>query len=91
VQQQFVESTIYILCMVTSLVAMWLLLRSYRRNRSRLLLWSAAAFVAFALNNLLLFFDLVVLPTSIDLRPLRALTALVGVGILLYAFIWEID
>ena len=77
--------------MVTSLVAMWLLLRSYRRNRSRLLLWSAAAFVAFALNNLLLFFDLVVLPTSIDLRPLRALTALVGVGILLYAFIWEID
>jgi hypothetical protein len=89
--QQLFESTVYILCMVTSLVAMWLLLRSYRRNRSRLLLWSAAAFVAFALNNLLLFFDLVVLPASIDLRPLRVLTALVGVAILLYAFIWEID
>ena len=88
---QLFESTIYILCMVTSFVAMWLLLRSYRRNRSRLLLWSAAAFVAFALNNLLLFFDLVVLPASIDLRPLRALTALIGVAILLYAFIWEID
>lgn len=85
------ESTVYILCMITSLVAMWLLLRSYRRNRSRLLLWSAAAFVAFALNNLFLFFDLVVLPTSVDLRPVRAFTALVGVGILLYAFIWEID
>jgi len=70
---------------------MWLLLRSYRKNRSRLLLWSAAAFVAFALNNLMLFFDLVVLPASIDLRPARALTALVGVAILLYAFIWEID
>jgi hypothetical protein len=77
--------------MVTSLVAMWLLLRSYRQNRSRLLLWSAVAFVAFALNNLLLFFDLVVLPASIDLRPYRAATALVGVAILLYAFIWEID
>ena len=88
---QFLESTVYILCMLTSLVAMGLLLRSYRRNRSRLLLWSAAAFVAFALNNLCLFFDLVVLPTSIDLRPVRAFTALVGVGILLYAFIWEID
>ena len=87
----FFESTIYILCMITSLVAMWLLLRSYRRNRSRLLLWSAAAFVAFALNNLFLFFDLVVLPASIDLRPVRAFTALVGVAILLYAFIWEID
>lgn len=85
------ESTVYILCMITSLVAMWLLLRSYRRNRSRLLLWSAAAFVAFALNNLFLFFDLVVLPASIDLRPVRAFTALVGVAILLYAFIWEID
>jgi len=77
--------------MVTSFVSMWLLLRSYRRNRSRLLLWSAAAFVAFALNNLLLFFDLVVLLASIDLRPARALTALIGVAILLYAFIWEID
>jgi uncharacterized protein DUF5985 len=89
--QQFFESTVYILCMVTSLVAMWLLLRSYRRNRSRLLLWSAAAFVAFALNNLLLFFDLVVFPVSVDLRPYRVLTALIGVAILLYAFIWEID
>ena len=88
---QLFESTVYILCMVTSFVAMWLLLRSYRRNRSRLLLWSAAAFVAFALNNLLLFFDLVVLPASIDLRPARALTALIGMAILLYAFIWEID
>jgi hypothetical protein len=77
--------------MVTSLVAMGLLLRSYRQNRSRLLLWSAAAFVAFALNNLLLFFDLVVLPVTIDLRPARVLTALIGVAILLYAFIWEID
>jgi hypothetical protein len=89
--QQLLESTVYILCMVTSLVAMWLLLRSYRRNRSHLLLWSAAAFIAFAVNNLLLFFDIVVLPASIDLRPARALTALIGVGILLYAFIWEID
>jgi hypothetical protein len=88
---QLFESTVYILCMVTSFVSMWLLLRSYRRNRSRLLLWSAAAFVAFALNNLLLFFDLVVLPASIDLRPARALTALIGAAILLYAFIWEID
>jgi hypothetical protein len=88
---QVFESSIYLLCLITSLVAMWLLLRSYRENRSRLLLFSAAAFVAFALNNLTLFFDLVLLPTSIDLRPLRALTALIGVAILLYAFIWEID
>jgi heme/copper-type cytochrome/quinol oxidase subunit 4 len=84
------ESAVYLLCVVTSLVAMWLLMRSYRENRSRLLLWSAAAFVAFALNNLLLFTDVVLLP-DFDLRSLRTLTALIGVVTLLYAFIWEID
>lgn len=84
------EPTVYILCVLTSLVAMWLLLRGYRQNRSRLLLWSAAAFVAFAVNNLLLFADLVLLP-QIDLRALRIATAFAGVAILLYAFIWEID
>lgn len=88
---QLFESVVYVLCLLTSLVAMWLLLRSYRQSRSRLLLWSAAAFVAFAINNLMLLLDLVILPVSIDLRSARALTALVGVGILLYAFIWEID
>jgi hypothetical protein len=69
---------------------MWLLLRSYRQNGSRLLLWSAAAFVAFAANNLLLFTDIVLLP-NMDLRPLRILAAFAGVAILLYAFIWEIE
>lgn len=87
---QTFEPTVYILCVLTSLTAMWLLLRSYRVNRTRLLLWSAAAFVAFALNNLLLFADIVLLP-DVDLRSLRALTAFAGVAILLYAFIWEID
>lgn len=87
---QLFESTVYILCFLTSGAAMWLLLRSYRQNGSRLLLWSAAAFVAFALNNLLLFVDIVLLPT-VDLRPLRGLTSFIGVAILLYAFIWEID
>jgi uncharacterized membrane protein len=82
--------TIYILCVLTSLAAMFLLLRGYRQNRSRLLLWSALAFVAFALNNLLLFADVVLLP-NVDLRPFRALTAFAGVAILLYAFTWEID
>ncbi|HVA14318.1 MAG TPA: DUF5985 family protein [Stellaceae bacterium] len=83
------ESTVYILCVLTSLGAMWLLLRSYRQNGSRLLLWSATAFVAFALNNMLLFADFV-LP-DIDLRPERTLTTFIGVAVLLYAFIWEID
>jgi hypothetical protein len=44
-----------------------------------------------SLNNLLLFIDVVLLPTAIDLLPYRHLTALGGVGVLLYGFIWDAD
>jgi len=84
------KSTIYALCVLTSLLAMALLLRSYWQNRSRLLLWSAAAFVAFAINNLLLFLDFITPPTTV-IWPWRTLMAFIGVAILLYAFVWEID
>lgn len=87
---ELLEPTVYVLCILTSLTAMWLLLRGYWRSGSPLLLWSAVAFVAFAVNNLLLFTDIVLLP-NIDLRAFRAVTALIGVAILLYAFIWEIE
>ena len=87
---EFAKSTIYVLCVLTSLLAMALLLRSYWQNRSRLLLWSAAAFVAFALNNLLLFLDFIT-PPEVIIWPWRTLMAFIGVAILLYAFIWEID
>jgi hypothetical protein len=87
---QFIAATIYALCVLTSMGAMWLLLRSYRQNGSRLLLWSAAAFIAFAINNLLLFADFVT-PSTWDFRPERVLSALAGVAILLYGFIWELD
>lgn len=84
-------SAIYLLCFVTSFVVMLLLLRAFARSRSRLLLWSALSFVALAVSNLLLFIDIVVLPTEIDLLPARQLSALGAVGLLLYGFIWEID
>lgn len=84
------QSAVYFLCFATSFAAMLLLLRSYMQNKSPLLLWSALGFVAFAVNNLLLFADLVLLP-HIDLLPFRQATALVGVGLLLYGFLWEVD
>ncbi len=43
------------------------------------------------MNNVLLFFDLVVFPTEFDLRPYRLLSALAGVLSLLYGFIWEAE
>lgn len=86
-----VKSGVYLLCFAASLLCMILLLRSYRRSRSRLLLWSTLCFVALAVNNLLLFIDVVVLPTQVDLLPFRQLSALAGVGVLLYGFIWDAD
>jgi len=83
-------SAIYFLCSLTSLAATVLLIRSFARNRSTLLLWSALAFVALTANNILLFTDFL-LPTAIDLRPERVATELLAVGLLLYGFIWEID
>jgi hypothetical protein len=83
------QSLVYLLCLATSMLCLLLLIRAYQRSGVKLLLWSALCFVGLALNNLLLFIDVVVLPTSIDLMPIRQLTALGAVGVLLYGFIWE--
>lgn len=85
------KPAVYLLCFATSLLCLILLARSYARNRTRLLLWSALCFVFLALNNLLLFVDVVILPVEVDLLPYRQLTSLLGVGVLLYGFIWEAD
>jgi hypothetical protein len=83
------QSLVYLLCSATSLLCLLLLIRAYQRSGVKLLLWSALCFVGLALNNLLLFIDVVVLPSSVDLMPLRQLTALGAVAVLLYGFIWE--
>ena len=80
--------TVYLLCALTSVACAWLLVRSYRRSRTSLLLWSSMCFVGLALNNALLFTDLVVVPT-VDLSLLRALTGLVAVAALLVGLIWS--
>jgi hypothetical protein len=85
------KPAVYLLCLGTSVVCLILLARSYARTRTRLLLWSAICFVALSLNNLLLFIDVIVLPTQVDLVPLRQITSLVAVSVLLYGFIWESD
>ncbi|MCG5240973.1 DUF5985 family protein [Azospirillum doebereinerae] len=87
----FVKSAVYLLCFAASLLCMVLLARSWWRSRSRLLLWSTLCFVGLAVNNLLLFVDVVVLPTQVDLLPFRQLTALAAIGVLLYGFIWDAD
>jgi hypothetical protein len=80
-----------LLAVLTSLACMVLLFRAYATTGVRLLLWSALCFVFLSLNNVLVFFDVVVFPTEVDLRPLRLLAALVGILFLLYGFIQEAE
>ncbi len=68
------------------------LFRAYAASGTRLLLWSALCFVFLSANNVLLFFDMVVLPEvlpEIDLRPYRLGATFAGLLFLLYGFIWE--
>jgi hypothetical protein len=84
-------AVVYLLCAVTSLLCMVLLGRAYWRTGARLLLWSAICFVGLALNNLLVFIDLVVFPTQVDLQLARLLATLVGISVLVTALVWESD
>ncbi len=81
-------TAIYVLCALTSAACAVLLLRGYSRDRVPLLLWSGLCFTGLALNNILLFIDLRVVPTT-DLSVWRTLPAIVGVGFLIYGLVWE--
>lgn len=82
--------TIYALCLLSSAACAWLLIRSYVRTRTRLLLWSALCFLLLAVNNFLVVIDLIILP-SIDLSIFRQICALAAVAVLIFGFIWEVD
>lgn len=79
---------VYGLCLLASVLCAALLFRAWRRDRSRLLLWTAAAFGFFALNNLALVLDMVVFVET-PLWPLRMIPNLLGFGVLIYGFVWE--
>jgi hypothetical protein len=51
-------------------------------------MWSALCFVGLALNNILMFVDLVVIP-DIDLALVRSGTALLSLLLLLIGLLWE--
>ena len=80
--------TVYLLCAITSVACAVLLLRGYGRTRHRLLLWSGLCFAGLAANNVILFVDVVVVPTT-DLAIPRHATALLAMAVLLYGLVWE--
>jgi hypothetical protein len=81
-------SVVYALCALTSGLCAVLLLRAYLSSRARLLLWSSLSFIGLTLNNLLLFIDLIIVPT-VDLALYRSLTAAAAIMVLLLGLIWD--
>ena len=80
----------YLLCAATSVLCAVLLLRGYLRTRTRLLMWSTLCFIGLALNNILLFLDLVVFPgPEVDLRIYRSGSALISLALLTIGLVWE--
>jgi hypothetical protein len=79
---------VYLLCAATSVLCAVLLYRAYRTSRTRLLFWSSLCFSGLALNNVLLFVDLVVVPT-VDLSLLRTSVAALAMLLLCFGLVWE--
>jgi len=79
---------IYLLCALTSLTCCVLLFRSWRRNRAGLLFWSWLCFAGLSFNNIVLVVDKLLLP-QVDLGPLRMVSALVSLMLLLFGLVWE--
>ena len=77
------------LAVLTCVVCTALLYRGYLRTGARLLFWSALCFIGLSVSNVMLFFDVVLFPTEIDLRVYRLVTALIGLSFLIYGFISE--
>lgn len=81
--------TVYFLCALTSVACAAMLFRGYRLHGARLLFWSSLCFAGLAVNNILTFVDLVMIPTTIDLSLLRSAVAVASMALLLYGLIWE--
>jgi hypothetical protein len=81
---------VYFLCFLSSGLCAYLLVAAFRRRPDRLLLWSAICFCLLAIDNLLVFVDIILLP-NISLIALRIATTFIAIIVLLYGFIWEIE
>ena len=79
---------IYLLCGVTSGLCALLLFKGYRAHKTPLLLCGSLSFVGFALNNALLFVDLVLVP-EVKLTILRSSIALGATLVLLYGLTFK--
>lgn len=83
--------TVYILCGIFSIICTVLLFRSYRISPSHLLFWSGLCFGFLALNNIILFMDLVLLPNlEFSGSFFRNICGSLAGSVLLFGLIWEL-
>ena len=83
---------VYVMCALTSAACAVMLLRGYLRSRTRFLLWSSLCFIALFANNLLLMIDRVFIP-QVAFFPAtwRSGAALLGLLVLIYGLIFDVD
>jgi hypothetical protein len=86
-----VAEAIYILCAITSILCAVLLLRGHRASGMGLLFWASLCFIFLAINNVILYIDLVVIPASspVDLFWYRNTAAVIGMLVLVFGLVWE--
>lgn len=80
---------VYALSTLTCVACAYLLLRSFTRNGTRLLLWSGLCFIGLALNNALATIDVNTPTELMDLSTIRVVVSIVSVSILIYGLTWE--
>ena len=79
---------VYLLCAATSLLCAVMLMRSYAKQRVRLLLWSGICFLGLMIDNAVLYIDMFVIP-DVDLSMWRKLPGLLALAILLFGLVWD--
>ncbi|MGE4108203.1 MAG: DUF5985 family protein [Bacteriovoracia bacterium] len=79
---------VYVMCGLTSVICALLLYRQFSRSRVKLLLWCSLCFAGFAINNILLLADAMLVP-DMDLSVWRTLPAFGGLILLIYGFVWD--
>jgi hypothetical protein len=80
-------AAVFLLSALISLACAALLLRSFARSRSGLLLWAGLCFIGLSVNNLLLLLDEVA--DDVDLASWRTAPALAGMLALVFGLVWE--
>jgi hypothetical protein len=83
-----VAEGVYLLGAMTSLAVAGMLLRQYHKVRTPLVLWSFICFTGLAVNNVLVYIDLVLF-TGVDLSAYRAAAGAAAMVVMLYGLVWE--